>query len=342
MLHGTEAGRLQPKALHLQRKILPAPRRALLAGAALLPLPALAQTAWPQRGIRLIVPFSPGGSVDILGRILAPALAEKLGQPVVVENRAGANGAIGGQIVAQSAADGHVFVFSASLQTLAKLVMRNPGYDPLTELLPIGRVGEGPVVMAINKDRPQRTLAEVIEAARAHPQDWSFGVGSLGAAGHLATIDVIRTIGADITVVPYRGTTPALADLMGGRIGAHIDPAPAMLPHVRSGSLRGIAITAARRNPSAPDLPTTAEAGFPALDIRSWWGLWGPRGLPDTAKARMEQALAAVLADPAVRGRMTETGAEPEFMGSADFAAFITRDYARAEELFRIGRVQPE
>ncbi|WP_160119608.1 Bug family tripartite tricarboxylate transporter substrate binding protein [Rhodovarius lipocyclicus] len=302
----------------------------------------MAQTAWPQRGIRLIVPFSPGGSVDIMGRIMAAALSERLGQPVQVENRSGANGAVGGQLVAQSASDGHALLFSASLQTLAKLVMRSPGYDPLTELAPIARVGEGPVVMAIHKDRPQRTLAEVIEAARAKPEDWSFGVGSLGAAGHLATIDVIRTIGKDITVVPYRGTTPALADLMGGRIGAHIDPAPAMLPHVRGGNLRGIVITASERSPLAPDLPTTAEAGSPGLNIRSWWGIWAPAGLAAEAKQKVEQATAAALADPAIRSRIADSGAVPGFMGNADFAAFIRQDYARAEELFRIGRVQPE
>ena len=321
-------------------------RRAALAGAAVLsaPLaaPARGQTAWPQRQLRLVVPFSPGGSVDITGRILAPALSERLGQPVVVENRTGANGAVGGQIVAQSAQDGHALLFSASLQTLAKLVMRNPGYDPLTELAPIGRVGEGPVVMAISKDRPQTTLAQVIEAARQKPEDWSFGVGSLGAAGHLATIDVIRTIGKDITVVPYRGTTPALADLMGGRIGAHIDPAPAMLPHVRSGNLRGIMITSAQRNPFAPDLPTSAEAGFPNLDIRSWWGVWGPAAMPQANKVKVEAAIRSALEDPAVRQRIADTGALPSYQGTADFTAFIRQDYARAEELFRIGRVQPE
>ncbi|RVT96326.1 tripartite tricarboxylate transporter substrate binding protein [Rhodovarius crocodyli] len=322
-------------------------RRAALAGAALLSTPALApaslaQGAWPQRSIRLVVPFAPGGSVDVLARILAPALTEKLGQTVQVENRSGANGAVGGQAVAQSATDGHALLFSASLQTLAKLVMRSPGYDPLTELAPIARVGEGPVVMAISKDRPQTTLAQVIEAARQKPEDWSFGVGALGAAGHLATIDVIRTIGKDITVVPYRGTTPALADLMGGRIGAHIDPAPAMLPQVRGGNLRGIMITSAQRSPLAPDLQTTAEAGFPNLDVRSWWGFWGPAAMPAEVKAKVAQAVSAALAEPAIVERFVASGAIAGFMGSADFAAFIRQDYAKAEELFRIGRVQPE
>lgn len=317
-------------------------RRTLLAASLALALPARAQAAWPSRPLRIIVPFAPGGSVDILARTIAPALQERLGQAVTVENRTGANGSVGGIHVAQSAADAHTLLVSASIQPLARLVMRNPGYDPLTDLLPIAWLGQGPLLLANHPARPVNTLAELVQAARQNPAEWSFGVGSLGSAGHLATIELVRIIGADITLVPYRGTTPALADLMGGRIGAHIDPVLAMLPPVRAGNLRGIAITAAQRSTAAPDIPTTAEAGFPSVDIQSWWGLWGPRGLPEAARRRLEEELPAVIADAAVRARLNSAGVEARFEGSAAFAEIIAREVARGEALFRLARVEPE
>jgi tripartite-type tricarboxylate transporter receptor subunit TctC len=323
------------------------PRRAILALGTALAIPhrgarAQSQPDWPTRPVRIIVPVAAGGSVDILARTIAPALQERLGQSVTVENRTGANGSIGGMAVAQSGADGHMLLISASMQPLARLVMRNPGYDPMTDLLPVGRLGEGPLLMTIAPGRPQRTLAEVVAAARANPRDWSLGVGSLGSAGHLATIELARIIGADVTLVPYRGSTPAVIDLMGGRIGLHMDPVLAMLPPVRDGTLRGIAVTAPQRLAAAPEIPTTAEAGFPSIDVQSWWGLWGPRALPGSASARLQAEVAAVMADPAIRARLAGVGVVPMFESAADFAAFQSRDFARAEQLFRLARVEPE
>ncbi|HYF07842.1 MAG TPA: tripartite tricarboxylate transporter substrate binding protein [Acetobacteraceae bacterium] len=322
-------------------------RRRLLAGsaawgAALAAPPVRAQGAWPQRPIRIIVPFAPGGSVDVMGRVTAQKLQERLAQSVVVENRSGGNGTIGGIAVAQSAPDGYTFVFSASIQTLARLVMRNPGYDPMVDLTPVARVGLGPLLLIMNAQRPQNTLQEVVAAARANPRDWTIGVSSLGAAGHLATVEFVRLVGADLTTVSYRGTSPALADMMGGSIALIFDPMLATLPPVRGGRVKAVAITSAQRSPAAPEVPTTAEGGMPSLDLQSWWALWGPRGLPAEISARINAELATAMFEPDVRERVGSLGIEPMHQHGAALAEFIQRDFNRSQELLRLANFQPE
>lgn len=322
---------------------MPVQRRAIIAGAlgASLAAPAIrAQGAWPQRTIRLIVPFSPGGSVDGMARITAQKLQQRLGQAVVVENRSGANGALGGVAVAQADPDGHTLLFSASIQTLGRLVMRNPGYDPLADLRPVARVGQAPVLLIGNKDRPQQSVAEVIAAARLRPQDWSFGTGSLGSAGHLATVEFIRQAGLDLTVVPYRGTAPALADLIANTIALLIDPVLATLPPVLGGQVRGLAITAPQRSPAAPAVPTMAEVGLPSVDIQTWWAIWGPRALPDAVVARLNRELETALFEPDVRERVGSLGIETLFQSGAALDDFIARDFERSRELLRIARFE--
>ncbi|MGG5817756.1 Bug family tripartite tricarboxylate transporter substrate binding protein [Falsiroseomonas sp. HW251] len=318
-------------------------RRGMLgAGGALLAAPALAQAPWPNRPVRVIVPFTPGGATDGMARVAAGKLQEKLGQPFVVENRPGANGAVGGQAVAQAAPDGYTLLSSASIQILARLVMRNPGYDPVTDLAPVVRMGQGPLLLVQTPGRPQQTLAETLAAVRANPRDWSFAVSSLGAAGHLATIEFTRQAGVDITHVPYRGTAPALTDVVAGNVQLMFDPILATLPQVRERRVRGLAITAPNRSQAAPDIPTAAEAGMPGLDIQSWWALWGPRGLPPEVTGRIGEVLRAGMFEPDVQARVATLGIEPLAEPGPDFAAFIRRDFDRSEQLLRLANFQPE
>jgi len=321
-------------------------RRHLLAGLAAGPLlaaPALGQAPWPSRGaVRVIVPFTPGGATDGMARTTAAKLQEKLGQTFIVENRPGANGAVGGQFVAQAPADGYTLCFSASIQMLARLVMRNPGYDPVTDLLPVVRTGQGPLVLIMNAARPQNTLQEVLAAVRQNPRDWSFAVSSLGAAGHLATIEFVRQAGVDVVQVPYRGTAPAITDTVAGNVQLMFDPVLATLPQVRERRVKGIALTAARRSEAAPDIPTAAEQGMPGLDIQSWWGLWGPRALPGEIVARIGDTLRTGMFEADVRARVGTLGIEPMAEVGADFAAFIRRDFERSEQLLRLANFQPE
>ncbi|WP_424814238.1 Bug family tripartite tricarboxylate transporter substrate binding protein [Roseococcus sp. YIM B11640] len=302
-----------------------------------------AQPAWPGRGpIRVIVPFTPGGATDGMARVTVGKLQEKLGQTFVVENRAGANGAVGGQAVAQATPDGYTFCFSASIQILARLVMRNPNYDPVADLTPVIRTGQGPLLLIMHKARPENTLAEALASCRANPRDWSFAVSSLGAAGHLATIEFVRQAGVDIVQVPYRGTAPAITDVVAGNAKLMFDPILATLPQHRSGAVKTLAITAAQRSPAAPDIPTAQEAGMPGLDIQSWWGLWGPRGLPAEISARIGEVMRTGMFEADVRARVATLGIEPLAETASDFAAFIQRDFTRSQELLRIANFQPE
>ena len=319
-------------------------RHLIAATGAILAAPAVqAQPAWPARGpVRVVVPFTPGGATDAMARVTTGKLQEKLGQTFIVENRAGANGAVGGQYVAQSAPDGYTFCFSASIQTLARLVMRNPGYDPVADLLPVVRVGQGPLLLIQHGARPQNTLAETLAAVRANPRDWSFAVSSLGAAGHLATIEFIRQAGVDIVQVPYRGTAPAITDTVAGTTQLMFDPILATLPQVRGGRVKALAITANARSAAAPEIPTAAEAGMPGLDIQSWWGLWGPRAVPAEIVSRIGEVLRTGMFEADVTQRVTTLGIEPMAQPSAEFAAFIQRDFTRSQELLRIANFQPE
>lgn len=322
----------------MQRRIL------LAATGAIMAAPAVqAQPAWPGRGpIRVIVPFTPGGATDGMARVTSAKLQEKLGQTFIVENRPGANGAVGGQFVAQAAPDGYTFCFSASIQMLARLVMRNPGYDPVTDLLPVVRTGQGPLLLIQNAARPQTTLAETLAAVRAAPREWSFAVSSLGAAGHLATIEFIRQAGVEVVQVPYRGTAPAITDTVAGTTQLMFDPILATLPHARGGRVRALAITAHARSAAAPEIPTAQEAGMPGLDIQSWWGLWGPRALPAEIVGRIGEELRTGMFEADVMQRVATLGIEPLAEPGAAFAAFIQRDFTRSQELLRIANFQPE
>lgn len=320
-------------------------RRPLLLTALATPALAQAQTTapWPARGpVRVVVPFTPGGSTDGMARVTAGKLQEKLGQTFVVENRAGANGAVGGQFVANAAPDGYTLCFSASIQAMARLVMRNPGYDPMVDLVPIIRVGAGPLILIMNPTRGPTNLAELIAAVRANPRDWNIATSSLGAAGHIATIELIRLIGVEIPVIPYRGTAPALTDVVANNTAMMIDPILAMLPAVRGGNVRGLAITATRRNDALPDLPTAAEQGHPSLDIQSWWGLWGPRGMPAEVTNRIGEVLTTGMFDADIAPRVNNMGVIPAAEIGADFARFIQADFTRSEALLRLANFQPE
>jgi tripartite-type tricarboxylate transporter receptor subunit TctC len=306
------------------------------------PLAQGTAAAWPSRPVRLIVPFTPGGSTDGMARIAAQRLQERLGQTVVVENRPGGNGTVGGIAVAQAAPDGYTLCASASIQVMARWVMREPGYDPLRDLIPVARTGQGPLLLVINKDLAPTTIAELVAAVRANPRAWTFGTSSLGAAGHLATVEFNRLSGLDIPIAGYRGTAPALQDLVAGNIQLLMDPMLAMVPQVRGGRVRALAITAPQRSPAAPEVPSAAESGMPGLEFFSWWGLWGPRGLPGEIVGRVNGALREGMREPEVTRRLTDMGIEAVAETPEAFAAFVQRDVARNAELLRLANFQPE
>jgi tripartite-type tricarboxylate transporter receptor subunit TctC len=313
-------------------------RRAALAA---LAAPATARAQQPTT--RLIVPFAPGGAIDAIGRFYAAALAPALHEAWVVENRTGGNGVIGARAVAAAAPDGRMLMFNADAHIVAQAVMRAPGYDPVADFTPVARVAEGPLVLVGNAALAPRDLPGLIAAIRARQEAFSFANSSLGALGHLATEWFKTEIGArDVTVVSYRGTNPALTDVLTGQPGLMMAPMLAALPHVRSGRLRAYALAATTRSAVAPEIPTGAEQGLPGLDFVVWYGMWGPRGLPAPVVQRLNAAAQAAGREEAMVRRLAELGCVPLLEGPDAFAAVIARDQARNFAIIRAAGIEPE
>jgi tripartite-type tricarboxylate transporter receptor subunit TctC len=293
------------------------------------------------RTVRLIVPFAAGGGVDVLARLYAEALKEKHGLTVVVENRGGASGTVGGQYVHQAAADGYTLLFSSSTHTTARLVMREVPYDPLTDFTPVARVGEAPMLLIMAKDRPQKTIAEVVAAAKKNPAQWVFAASSLGSMGYLATVAFCQNAGVKLVITSYRGTAPALTDVAGGHVQLMIDPLLVLLPQARAGAVKALATTTAKRSALAPDIPTAGESGMPNLEFASWYGVWGPPGLPADVVAWLNTAVNDATADLAKAGRFAKLGQEPVSGSPDDFARYIAADFKRSEALLKAAQFRP-
>jgi tripartite-type tricarboxylate transporter receptor subunit TctC len=318
-------------------------RDLVLAGMEALAAPAvLGQGAYPNRPIRMIVPYTPGAATDAMARLAAQKLSESLGVPVVVENRAGANGAIGSQAVLAAPADGYTILGSASIHVMARHVMRAAPYDPVEDFAPVVRTARGPLVLVMDPRRPEATIPAVVEAAKRDARRWSFATSSLGSAGHLGTIEFNRVTGANIEIVGYRGSAPALTDVAAGNAQLMFDPALATLPMIRGGQVRGLGIASPGRSPLAPELPTMGEAGLPGFEFYSWYGVWASRAVPPQIVARLNAAIVAGMREPATIERLTGLGFEPVAETPAEFAAFIREDVARNAELLRIANYQPD
>ncbi len=291
------------------------PRRRLLqlaASASALPLiaPDAAAQAWPTRPITMIVPASAGGPTDSLGRILAERMAALLGQTIVVENISGAGGSIGVGRVAQAAPDGYTIGIGQWTHYVVNGAVYKLQYDLVRDFAPIALVATGPMVMAVKKSFPANDLKEMIAWLRANPDKASAGTGGVGAPGHIAGIFFQKLTGTQFAFVPYRGTAPAMRDLVAGQIDFMFDQASNVLPQLRSGNIRAFAVTARERLSSAPDLPTVDEAGLADFHMSVWHALWAPRAAPAAVVAKLNDAAVKALADPALREKFVALGQE--------------------------------
>lgn len=325
-------------------------RRHILKGAGVVALAGLAapmvraQGNWPQPGrtIRVIVPWPPGAANDALGRLFAQKLQERLGATTVVENRTGGSGLVGTTAVLQASPDGYTFLASAFNTAVMPLVLKGANFDPEADLEVMARTAMAPLVLVMTGQRPQQSVADVVAAAKAIPRDWTFAISSLGSAGHLATIEFNRRTGAGIEMAPYRGTQPALQDLMGGNVHLLIDPSFALLPAARDPSrVRALAIATARRSVLAPDVPTMAEAGLPGYEFNSWYGLWAPKGTSREISERVNALMQETMRDPAIVARLTGQILEPVAESIADTKRFIASEIVRARELLRLVNFEP-
>jgi len=323
-------------------------RRAILgamgigtAGAALLAAPALAQS-YPNKPLKMIVPYPPGGGTDGLGRITAERLADKLGQQIVIQNIGGASSVTGSDTVRRADPDGYTILFNASLFVLGKTIMPTCPYDPQTDFRPIAQAGEAPLVLLVNLNVPGTDYASTMKAIAAEPKKYFFALSSGGSAGHIATLAFLKRVGLPIDTVLYKGTAPANADLLSGSVQLFMDPWTALLPLATSGKARALFVTSKERTQLAATVPTADEVGLKDFNLSSWYGVWAPKDTPDPIVERLAAAMAEVSKDPAFVSRTTSLGIVPTARGPGEFAAFIRSEVETNTQLLKDAGYKPE
>ena len=283
---------------------------------------AMAQS-YPARPVRLIIPFPPGGSNDIVGRMIAAQLGDRLGQQVVPDNRGGAGGTIGTELAAKAPADGYTLLLISTAYAFNTSIYKKLPYDPVKSFVPVALLGSGPGVLVINPGLPVNSVAELVAFAKERPGKLNNASAGVGSFQHLASELFRIQAGIQWLHVPYKGGGPAMMDLIAGQADVSVGSLIQMLPHVRSGKLKALGTTGAKRSPVLPDVPTVAEAGVPGYEATNWWGLLAPAGTPQAIVDRLHQEVSAVQASTETRRRFETEGAEAREMTSAEFGAFI-------------------
>jgi tripartite-type tricarboxylate transporter receptor subunit TctC len=310
-------------------------RRALMGLGLLGALPlGWAQTAgYPSRAVRMVVPFPPGGPTDVLARIVATKLGERFGQAFAIDNKAGSSGMMGSTDVAKAAPDGYTLLGNASIHVINPSLYPKIPFDALADFTPITQLAHVPLILVVNNDLPVRSVKELIAYAKANPGKLNFASSGNAAAPHLAGESFKLATGIDMQHVPYKGSSPALTDLIGGQVQLMFDSMPSAMPFVKAGKLRPLAVTTAKRSLAVPDLATVAEAGVPGYDISTWYGLWGPKGLSKEVTDKLATEVARILKLPDVKERYAALGAEPVGNSPDEFAAYCK------SELFKWAKV---
>jgi tripartite-type tricarboxylate transporter receptor subunit TctC len=311
-----------------------------LAGAALLMggLSAHAQ-AWPSKPVRLVVSYPPGGTVDAVARIVAPKLSAKLGQPVVIDNRGGAGGAIGGDLVAKSSPDGYTVLLDASNHAQNPALRKMP-FDTLRELAPVSLLVKVPNVLVVNPSAPMKNVADLIAQAKAKPGGINYASSGNGSAQHLAGELFASMAGVQMTHVAYKGGGPALTDVMSGHVPVFFASMASSLPFIQSGKLRALAVTGKAHAPALPQLPTVAQAGLPGYEVYEWNAVFVPAGTPVPVVERLSKELAATLKDPEVRGRLEALGAEVIGSSPAELDGFRRAEITKWTKLAKDNKIQ--
>ncbi|WP_454733696.1 MULTISPECIES: Bug family tripartite tricarboxylate transporter substrate binding protein [Cupriavidus] len=295
---------------------------------------APAAEAYPSRPIHLIVPYAAGGTTDIVGRAFALELGKRLGQPVVVDNRAGAGGMIGAAAVARAEADGYTLgIATVSTLATAPLTSRKPAYDPMADFTPVSLIAFVPNVVTVNPNIPARTLQEFIALLKANPGKYSYATSGVGSIAHLDGELFKRLTRTEIAHVPYRGSGPALADTVAGQVAAQFDNVSSSLAFIKSGKLRALAVASAKRIPELPDVPTYAEAGLPEMNNMAWFGLAGPAGLPPAVRKVLGDASAGALRSPELVAVLQRNGALPQSTTAEQFTDLIHREYKLRQKI---------
>lgn len=322
---------------------MPPSRRALLAAASLLPALARAQdAAWPARPLRIIVPFSPGGPIDQTARIIAPALSEALGQSVLVENRTGANGVVAAETALRAPADGYTIFYCVIHHSVLPSLGNPLPYDILKDFAPVTLVATYPIILVVHPQRPIGSVAELIARAKAAPGQLTFGHSGYGGGTHLAGELFAMAAGVQLRQVPYRGSAPAMADLLGGHVDMMFADTPSALPQIAAGRVRPLGVFSPERFAGQPALPTIAEVGLPDTFAYSWGGLMLRAGTPPEIGAKLNAAVVALLRDPGVVQKLLQIGAAPGPGTPAEFAALLRAEIAKWAEVVRAANIKVE
>jgi tripartite-type tricarboxylate transporter receptor subunit TctC len=320
----------------------PRTRRAALklatvfAAGALLPLASFAQS-WPNKPIRLLVGFAPGGGTDIVARSLAPKMSEVLGQQIVVDNRPGAAGTIAADLTAKAASDGYTLLMGHSnSNAIAPFVLSKVPYDAATDFTAITYIGYVPNVLVVHPSVPANSVAELIELAKKKPGEYTYASSGVGSTQHLAGALFAKLTDTQLNHIPYKGSGQAVVDLIAGQVNMNFDTMPPVLPHIREGKLRALAISTPQRLPQLPDVPTFNEVGIRGFDVTNWYSVMGPKALPKEIVAKLNDAVKKAMADPAIRPKLEAQGVQ--FGGPQtpeEFTAFIRTELAKYQRLVK-------
>lgn len=326
-----------------------APLRVVLSAIVFAPLIALVQSspalgqAWPAKSIRLVVPYPPGGSTDLLGRAVAIKVGEALGQQVIVDNRGGANGTLGSDIVARSAPDGYTFVLgTGATHGLTLFLSRTTPYDPIKDFTPVTAAAEVPIVLVVHPSVPAANMKEFVEHAQRNPGKLSFGSSGTGSPHHLSGELLKHLAGIDMLHVPYKGAGPAVQDLLGAQVPAVFTTLSTALPHIKSGKLRALGMVEGKRQPSAPDIPTIGESVPGYAMPRSWLGFFGPAALPEAITRRMNAEIVKAVQAPEVRGKLESAGMPVVGTSAEEFARMVKDDIETFRKIVTAAGIKPE
>lgn len=304
---------------------------AMVCGALFLAAPALVASAqeYPSRPIRIVVPVVAGGSPDILARLIGGKLRERWGQPVVVDNRAGAGQMIGADLVAKSAPDGHTVLLPTVTYTTSAATQSKLPFDPVNDLTGVTMIGEGPFLVTVHPSLPVKTIKDLIALAKKKPGELNYASSGTGSILHLVTEVMAASAGIKLVHVPYKSIAPAVTETVGGQVPLLIGSMPSVYTQVKAGRLRALAVTTAKRSPFVPELPTVAEAGIPGFEARQWWGMFAPGKTPRSIIAKLNGEIHRILAADDVKARLADEGAEPVVTSPEAFSAFVKNEIAK-------------
>jgi tripartite-type tricarboxylate transporter receptor subunit TctC len=300
------------------------------------------QTGYPVRPIRLVVPFPPGASVDVMARIFGEKLREALGQPIVVDNRSGAGGALGADTVAKSPSDGYTLMFTSVSYTTNAAVQPRLPFDPIADIAGIALIGKAPMLLVVHPAVPAKSVRELLALAKARPGQLNYASNGAGTLPHLQTELLMRDARISMVHVPYKGLASAVTDLVSGQVHVLMASPPSVYPQVNAGRLRALAVSTEKRSAFVPELPTIAESGVPGYTGEQWWGMFARAGTPGEIIAFLGGEILRILATDDMKRRLSSEGAEPAPMPAADFNVFVRNEIAKWTRLVKERKIQPE